>query len=110
VELWATDGTSVSMVQEIAGGAASSSPRFFTPVGPLVYFSANDHVAGTELWAMSRSAIHRALNLPEPSPAVAAQEGPPPRQREAADESRALLPPFEDEPDELVPPDGDTPR
>src|SRR5256884_1203498 len=54
----------------------------------------------TELWAMSRSAIHRALNLPEPSPDVVAQEGPSPKRREAADESRAFLPPFEDRSEE----------
>ena len=109
MELWATDGTSVGLVQDIAAGAAWSRPGSFTPVGPLVYFSANDHVAGTELWAMSRSAIHRALNLPEPSPDVVAQEGPSPKRREAADESRAFLPPFEDDPDELVTSEGDTP-
>src|SRR5204863_471104 len=77
-ELWATDGTSVGMVQDIAPGPAWSSPSSFTPVGPLVFFQANDHVTGAELWAMSKSAIHRTLNLPEPSPDVAAQEGPSP--------------------------------
>ena len=43
-ELWATDGTSVGMVQDIAPGPAWSSPSSFTPVGPLVFFQANDHV------------------------------------------------------------------
>jgi len=108
-EPWATDGTSVGMIQDIAPGAAWSFPQFFTPVGNLVYFQADDHVVGPELWAMSRSAIHRALNLPEPSPDVAASEGPAPRQREAADESRAFLPAFEGVPDELVASEGDTP-
>ena len=60
-----------------------------------------DSVRGTELWAMSRSAIHRALNLPEPGPDVLGSEGPAQRQREAADESRAFLPPLEGDPDEL---------
>ena len=108
-ELWATDGTSVGMVQDIAPGPAWSSPSSFTPVGPLVFFQANDHVTGAELWAMSKSAIHRTLNLPEPSPDVAAQEGPSPKRREPANESRAFLPAFEDDPDELVASERETP-
>ena len=67
LELWATDGTSTTgMVQDIAVGAGWSSPSSFTPVGSLVFFTATDGITGTELWAISRSAIHRAPNLPEP--------------------------------------------
>src|SRR5436190_1167101 len=108
-ELWATDGTSVGMVQDIAPGPAWSSPGSFTPVGPLVLFQANGQVTGAELWAMSKSAIHRTLNLPEPSPDVAAQEGPSPKRREPANESRAFPPAFQDDPDELVASERETP-
>jgi ELWxxDGT repeat protein len=66
LELWATDGDATAqMVQDIASGAAWSTPRSFTEVGPLVFFSANDSVRGAELWAISKSALHRALNVPD---------------------------------------------
>ena len=64
LELWATDGTSTTrMVQNIAEGAAWSTPLSFTPVGRLVFFSA-DSDSGRELWAISRSDLHRAFNRP----------------------------------------------
>ena len=94
------------MVQDIAVGAGWSSPSFFTPVGSLVFFTANDHVTGLELWAMSKSAIHRTLNLPEPSARLAAQGEPSPRRRVLAGEFRAFVP---DSADELVASEGETP-
>jgi ELWxxDGT repeat protein len=62
-ELWKTDGTEAGtvLVKEIAAGAASSSPDRLTPLGGvggvgggggggLILFSADDGVAGRELW------------------------------------------------------------
>ena len=89
-------------------GAGWSSPRFFTPVGPLVFFTANDHMNGNELWAISKSALHRALNLPEPSDDLAALDEPARRPHATVDEFRAFLPSAEeDDPGEPVASEGE---
>ena len=72
----------------------------------LVFFTANDPITGLELWAMSKSAIHRTLNLPEPSASLAAQDEASPRRRAPAGEFRAFVP---DSADEFVASEGETP-
>ena len=38
---------------DIAPGARSSSPEYYTNVGPSVFFRANDNIHGLELWAIA---------------------------------------------------------
>ena len=82
-------------------------PGYSLPIGDLIERVGLDDAR--ELWAMSKSAIHRALNLPEPSADVAAQDEPTPRRRQPAGEFRAFLPAFENDPDELVASERETP-
>jgi len=53
-ELWASDGTvdGTILMQNIAAGAASSSPSRFMRAGSRLYFVADDHQTGAELWAL----------------------------------------------------------
>ena len=105
-ELWATDGTSTTrLVQDISEGAGWSSPRSFTSAGPLVFFTADNHVSGVELWAISKSALHQTMNLPE---TIADVDDATRRQR-APDEFRAFLPFAENDPNELVASEEETP-
>lgn len=54
-ELWRTDGTSQGTYRlaDIRPGAGHSNPAALTPSGAWVYFTADDGVAGRELWAVS---------------------------------------------------------
>jgi ELWxxDGT repeat protein len=54
LELWQTDGTAqgTRMVDDLAPGAAWSSPTGMTAAGDLLFFSANDGLSGFELWAL----------------------------------------------------------
>ena len=51
-ELWRSDGTAVGTMQflEINPGMNSSSPRWLTPAGATLFFSADDSSHGVELW------------------------------------------------------------
>lgn len=50
VELYRTDGVSISLVKDVCAGWISSFPRNLTVVGNLLMFYANDGVSGNELW------------------------------------------------------------
>jgi ELWxxDGT repeat protein len=57
VELWKSDGTDAGtvLVEDIRGGAASSTPTHLTRLGgvfstPRLFFTADDGVSGVELW------------------------------------------------------------
>lgn len=54
IELWVTDGTEMATnrISDIAVGPKSSNPRQLTLSGDLLYFQANDHLTGRELWAL----------------------------------------------------------
>lgn len=58
VELWETDGTAAGtrLLDDIAIGAADSSPTGMTAAGGQVFFVANDGVHGTELWVSDGTA------------------------------------------------------
>jgi ELWxxDGT repeat protein len=60
VELWRSDGSERGTwrLQDIANGPASASPYGFTAVGDQVFFAANDHLRGAELWAVPRGALN----------------------------------------------------
>ena len=51
-EPWRTDGTRAGTyrIADVRPGSFGSSPRYFTPVGNLVFFTADDGVHGEELW------------------------------------------------------------
>jgi len=53
VELWRSDGTAAGTmpITDIAPGIASSNPQFMTVSGGRLFFTANDHVNGWELWS-----------------------------------------------------------
>lgn len=63
-EVWATDGTRVLRLTDLAGCGGWSQPREFTRLGNQVLFAADDLVVGRELFA-----IDRLTALPEPAPA-----------------------------------------
>jgi len=52
MELWQSDGTAAGTLPltNIAPGIASSNPQFMTVSGGRLFFTANDHVNGWELW------------------------------------------------------------
>ena len=52
VELWQSDGTAAGTMPltDIAPGILSANPRFMTVSGGRLYFTANDHANGWELW------------------------------------------------------------
>jgi trimeric autotransporter adhesin len=53
IELWKSDGTTITSVKDInppAGGAASSSPANFFVIGTTLYFTATEGTNGIELW------------------------------------------------------------
>lgn len=68
-ELWQTDGTpeGTVIVQDIAPGAASSTPSNLIIAGDNLYFSADDGAHGRELWAMPVDAPGGGEKLPENS-------------------------------------------
>lgn len=58
-EPWVSDGTEAGTrrLADVEPGTIGSAPAFFTPAGPLVYFSAQTSAAGWELWAVPTSAL-----------------------------------------------------
>ena len=52
VELWQSDGTAAGTmpITDIAPDIASSNPQFMTVSGGRLFFTANNHVNGWELW------------------------------------------------------------
>ncbi len=59
VELWQTDGTTAAtqLLQNIAAGPIPSNPDNFTLVGGRMFFLADDHQHGKELWSLPLSAV-----------------------------------------------------
>ncbi|HVE26166.1 MAG TPA: hypothetical protein VNC22_12215, partial [Sporichthya sp.] len=53
-ELWRSDGSGVERVSDINPGPASASPRWLTPLGTALYFSATERGAGQEMWRLTR--------------------------------------------------------
>jgi ELWxxDGT repeat protein len=53
-ELWRSDGSAAgtALVQDIAPGAASSSPQALAAIGARLYFSADDGRHGAEPWSL----------------------------------------------------------
>ncbi len=49
-ELWATDGTSVFPIADVAPGAAGSNPEHITPFAGGVFFTADNGVTGREAY------------------------------------------------------------
>jgi ELWxxDGT repeat protein len=76
VELWASDGQTAQLIADVAVGAASSFPWRSIAVGRNIFFGANDNKVGHELWAIGRSALHRAFNRGEPAAGEAADSSP----------------------------------
>ncbi|MEM7709043.1 MAG: ELWxxDGT repeat protein [Pseudomonadota bacterium] len=62
-ELWRTDGTSVSLVQNIAPGSAGSFPRNFAVVQGRLWFSADDGSSGREPWTTDGTSTARLADL-----------------------------------------------
>ncbi len=91
-ELWASDGISATMIQEIAPGAGSSSPRNFTVVGSQVFFVADDNEHGRELWVIPRAAVLRAFNLADTEVATDTEDDSSPSQAIADDSSSGTEP------------------
>lgn len=60
-ELYATDGTTASLVKDIFKGPGSSGIQFLTPGDNVVYFLANDGKHGTELWVSNGTALRTHL-------------------------------------------------
>jgi len=54
VELWRTNGSTVTLVKDI-NTSGSSNPENLTVVGNAIYFSADDGIKGTELWKTSEN-------------------------------------------------------
>ena len=49
-ELWRTNGTTTTLVQDIYPAVGNSNPDYFTAFGDYLYFAANDGTNGYELW------------------------------------------------------------
>jgi ELWxxDGT repeat protein len=62
-EVWASNGRRTALDDDVATGPGSSSPRQFTIVGSHIFFTADDNRTGTELWAIPRAAVVRALGM-----------------------------------------------
>jgi ELWxxDGT repeat protein len=69
-EVWVTDGTTQGTwrVEDIASGPRSANPTQFTEVNSSIFFFANDHISGRELWVMPRSALVLPPATPTASP------------------------------------------
>ena len=55
-ELWKFDGTNFFLVKDIRAGSTDTDPSRLTAVGQLLFFEANDGIAGTELWVSDGTA------------------------------------------------------
>ncbi|MGZ4809676.1 MAG: invasin domain 3-containing protein, partial [Thermoanaerobaculia bacterium] len=51
IELYATNGTTASLVRDICSGGCSSTPHNFAVAGNRLFFNAKDSSGGEELWA-----------------------------------------------------------
>jgi ELWxxDGT repeat protein len=49
-ELWRTNGTTTTLVEDINSGSNNSNPEYFAALGDYLYFRADDGAHGTELW------------------------------------------------------------
>jgi ELWxxDGT repeat protein len=92
MELWQSDGTEAGTIRvaDIAPGPASSNPKHLTKSGGLLYFQANDHVTGRELWAIDITDVDGdgVLNVDDNCPLVAnadQQDAEPDGQGDACD-------------------------
>lgn len=63
-ELWVTDGTATYLLADLKPGVGGSFPGFFTRVGSLVFFLADDGTHNTELWAVPLATFTGALSEP----------------------------------------------
>jgi len=61
-ELWRTDGTTTTMVQNINPGGADSFPIGFTPLGGFLYFGANSP-NGREVWRTNGATTTEVQNI-----------------------------------------------
>jgi ELWxxDGT repeat protein len=96
-ELWGTTGDSSNtrLVQNIAEGAGWSAPKFFTPAGRYVFFSAANHLTGVELWAIPKSGLFQRFDVPEESSEATTRSKVTSRRRSSSDEFRAFGPAVE---------------
>ncbi|SEL42628.1 ELWxxDGT repeat-containing protein [Stigmatella aurantiaca] len=64
-EVWKTDGTTASLVADIAPGSASSWPEELVAVGTTLYFRANEPGTGYELWKLETlsGSLQRLANI-----------------------------------------------
>ena len=68
-ELWRTNGTSTSLVADIALGAFHSSPFEFTTLGEYLYFTADQLSTGRELWRTDGTSTTLVADI-DPGPAA----------------------------------------
>src|SRR6185295_18872156 len=71
-ELWKSDGTSAGTVQvaDLNPGSADSNPFLFDLDGRL-FFTATNHLSGTELWSLDTPRIlGTSLRVMDPAPGV----------------------------------------
>lgn len=63
VELWKSDGTASGTVRvkDIRSGTASAYPHFFTNVGGILYFIADNGVTGDALWKSDGTGVGTVL-------------------------------------------------
>jgi ELWxxDGT repeat protein len=62
-EIWATDGITTALVQDIEPGAGSSDPTLFTEVNGKVFTSVFNSTYGRELWVGTAPALNSPLPL-----------------------------------------------
>ena len=67
-ELWRTNGTTTTLVEDIRTGSDGSYPDYFTALGDYLYFQADDGTNGYELWRTDGAVTERV-----PFPIVGAQ-------------------------------------
>jgi ELWxxDGT repeat protein len=63
IELWKWNGSSATIIQDIAPGSDSSSPQDLTIFGGWLYFLANDQSSGDELWRTDGTRVERLNDI-----------------------------------------------